>query len=93
MKRMQDVIVNGRTLRDRKTLSLKTPLRELTVVDADPQMLKDCQENEAYILDELNIFKLNVEAEEDKFVVYSCKPDNTLMGRALGKKFSKDLKK
>lgn len=93
MKRMQDVIINGRTLRDRNTLSLKTPLRELTIVDADAQMLKDCQENEMYILDELNIFKLNVEAEEDKFVVYSCKPDNTLMGRALGKKFSKDLKK
>jgi len=93
MKRMQDIIINGRIVRDRKTLSLKTPLRELTIVDQDEQMLKDCKENESYILDELNIFKLNVEAKEDNFVVYSCDPDNRIMGQALGKKFSKDLKK
>ena len=39
VKRMQSVIENGRLIRDRVTIPLKTPLRELVIIDADKQML------------------------------------------------------
>lgn len=39
--RMQSAIENGRLIRDRKNLSLKTPLSSVTFVDNDQQALKD----------------------------------------------------
>jgi isoleucyl-tRNA synthetase len=34
--RMQSAIENGRLIRDRKNISLKTPLSQVTLVDQDP---------------------------------------------------------
>ena len=91
--RMQSAIENGRLIRDRKNLSLKTPLSSVTFVDNDPQALKDFQEVSSYIIEELNVLDLKVESNEDEYVDYKCDPDNKLIGSVLKKKFDKDLKK
>ena len=38
-------------------------------------------------MEEINCQKLETQADEDKYVVYNCEPDNKLMGKALGPKF------
>lgn len=90
---MQSAIENGRLIRDRKNLSLKTPLKSVTLVDNDPQALKDFEEVQSYIIEELNVLDLKVDQNEDEYVDYKCDPDNKLIGGALKKKFDKNLKK
>jgi len=51
---MQAVIETGRVLRDRNTLPIKYPLKEVVLVDADPVNLRDAQSLESYIVSELS---------------------------------------
>jgi isoleucyl-tRNA synthetase len=90
--RMISAIENGRLIRERKNISLKTPLSQITIVDGHPDAQADFKAVEYYILDELNIMELNVEANEDEYVTYRCEPDNKLIGQALKKDFNKDFK-
>lgn len=92
VSRMQSAIENGRLIRDRKVISLRNPLSQVTLVDVDEQALNDLKEVESYIKDELNCLELTIEADEDKFVNYKCDPDNKEIGAALKKKFDKALK-
>ncbi|KAJ1680337.1 isoleucine--tRNA ligase [Spiromyces aspiralis] len=88
--RMQAVINLGRYVREKNTLSLKMPLRELVVIHADPQYLADVQSLERYVKEELNVRSLVLTSEEKKYgVKYSARPDY----RALGQKLRKDLVK
>jgi len=41
---MQSAIENGRLIRDRKAISLKFPLASVTLIDQDPEALKDFDE-------------------------------------------------
>jgi isoleucyl-tRNA synthetase len=92
-KRMQSVIENGRLIRDRKNIPMKYPLRELVVVDANSEMLQDCEALQNYITEELNVLKMTTEADEMKYVIYNCEPDNRVIGQALKKKYDKNFKK
>jgi isoleucyl-tRNA synthetase len=58
---MQSAIEKGRLIRDRKNISLKTPLSSLTIIDADLTALKDFEEVQSYIMEELNCLKLKTE--------------------------------
>lgn len=42
--------------------------------------------------EELNVYEIKHETDEEKFVFYSAEGDNTLLGRRLQKNYSKDLK-
>ena len=77
---MRSAIENGRLIRDRKNISLKTPLSTVILVDQDQEALKDFQEVKDYIIEELNCLELKVDHDEDAYVVYSCEPDNKLIG-------------
>ena len=89
---MQSAIETGRLIRDRKNISLKTPLSCVTLVDQDPLALQDFKEVQSYIMDELNCLELKTEADEDAYVVYQCEPDNRLIGQALKKAYDKKMK-
>lgn len=91
--RMQSAIENGRLVRERNAIGLRTPLASVTLVDADPKALADFQEVAGYIKDELNCLELITEGNEDAFLSYKCQPDNKLIGGALKKAFDKKLKK
>lgn len=87
---MQKVIELGRICRDRRTVSLKTPLKTLVVLHQDQEFLDDVQKLERYITEELNVRDLVLTSEESKYGVdYSVLPDV----KSLGQKFKKDAAK
>ncbi|KAJ3276689.1 isoleucine--tRNA ligase [Borealophlyctis nickersoniae] len=90
VSRMQTVIDLGRFIRDQKTLPLKTPCRELVIINPDPQYLADVQSLERYIIEELNVRTVTVTSEEDRYgVKYKLIPDQ----KVLGVKLKKDAQK
>lgn len=90
VQRMQEVINLGRLARERRTVSLKTPLKSLVVVHTDEQYLDDVRSLESYVIDELNIRDLILTSDEEKYgVEYSVIPDV----KSLGQKFKKDAMK
>lgn len=87
--RMQKVIELGRNIRDKKTISLKTPLKTLVILHSDKQYLQDIKSLEKYILEELNVRELVITSDEKKYgVTYSAVAD----WPTLGKKLKKDVK-
>ncbi|KAG0224807.1 isoleucine--tRNA ligase [Actinomortierella wolfii] len=90
MSRMQAVIELGRTIRERKNISLKTPLKELVVIHPDPQYHADVKNLETYIIEELNIRNLIITSDEAQYgVKYRVEADF----RSLGSKLKKDAVK
>lgn len=90
VKRMQTVIEQGRLCRERRTVSLKTPLKELVVIHSEQQYLDDVKSLESYIKEELNIRDLTLSTDEQKYgVEYSVLADV----KNLGMKFKKDAQK
>ena len=90
VKRMQTVVSLARTSRERKTISLKTPLKGLAVVHSDSQYLADLRSLEYYIRDEVNVREIDFTSDESKYEVqYTCSAD----WPTLGKKLRKDAQK
>lgn len=88
--RMQTVITLARTSRERRTISLKTPLKSLVVIHSDPIYLSDLRSLESYILDEVNVQTIDLSSDESKHnVAYTCDAD----WPSLGKKLRKDAPK
>lgn len=88
--RMQRVIELARLSRDRRTVSLKTPLKTLIVIHPDPIYLEDVRSLESYITEEVNIRDLVLSSDEAKYnVQYSVSADWPV----LGKKLKKDVQK
>ncbi|KAH6928612.1 hypothetical protein HPB50_017382 [Hyalomma asiaticum] len=84
VSRMQTVIELGRIVRDRKTLPLKYPLREVVVIHKDQQYLDDVASLKQYILEELNIRHLTVTGEKEKYgVLMKAEPDIKALGLRL----------
>ena len=90
VSRMQKVIELGRLARERRTLSLKTPLKTLVVLHQEQQFLDDVRTLEKYVIDELNVRDLVLTSDEKKYgVEYSVQADV----KNLGMKFKKDAVK
>ncbi|KAG2214264.1 isoleucyl-tRNA synthetase [Mucor mucedo] len=88
--RMQSVIELGRTVRERKNISLKTPLKELVIIHSDPQYQADVKALESYITEELNVRSVIITDNEDKYgVKYKAEAD----WKVLGQKLKKDAMK
>ncbi|KAG7138029.1 Isoleucine--tRNA ligase like protein [Verticillium longisporum] len=84
---MQKVINLGRTARERRTLSLKTPLRSIVVV-SDEQHLKDVESLQSYVMGELNVQEVVLSNDEAKYgIILEAKVD----WPTLGKKLKKDV--
>jgi isoleucyl-tRNA synthetase len=58
VSRMQSAIENGRLIRERNAISLKTPLSTVILVDEDQQVLKDLTDVQVYIKEELNCLEI-----------------------------------
>ncbi|KAJ8395346.1 hypothetical protein AAFF_G00033310 [Aldrovandia affinis] len=81
---MQSVIELGRVIRDRKTLPVKYPLKEVVVIHQDPEALKDIQALQKYILEELNVRQLTLSTEKDKYgISLRAEPDHMVLGKRL----------
>ncbi|CCD25231.1 isoleucine--tRNA ligase ILS1 NDAI_0E04140 [Naumovozyma dairenensis CBS 421] len=88
--RMQSVIELGRNIREKKTISLKTPLKTLVILHSDEEYLKDVESLKSYIAEELNVRDIIITTDEAKYnVEYKAVADWPV----LGKKLKKDAKK
>lgn len=64
---MQRVIELARVIRDRKTLPLKYPLAEIVVISRDKIVETDLKDLESYVLSELNVKKLVLTDDKEKY--------------------------
>ncbi|KAL2021687.1 hypothetical protein VTK56DRAFT_6779 [Thermocarpiscus australiensis] len=84
---MQKVIQLGRVARERRNVSLKTPLLSLVVI-ADQQLLSDVESLKFYVQEELNVRDIVLTDDEERYGI-------TLEARvdwpSLGKKLKKDV--
>uniref|UniRef100_H2LIZ3 Isoleucine--tRNA ligase, cytoplasmic n=1 Tax=Oryzias latipes TaxID=8090 RepID=H2LIZ3_ORYLA len=84
VSQMQSVIELGRVIRDRKTLPVKYPLKEVVVIHQDPEALKDIQSLQQYILEELNVRQLTLSTDKDKYGIrLRAEPDHMVLGKRL----------
>lgn len=90
---MQNAIETGRLIRDRVKIPMKYPIKRVKFVDSDSKVLESFKTIERYIIEELNCITIELESEEDKFIVYNCSPENKLIGQALGKANNKEFSK
>ncbi|XP_071568513.1 isoleucine--tRNA ligase, cytoplasmic [Temnothorax nylanderi] len=85
---MQSVIQLGRIVRDRKVIPTKYPLPEIVVIHRDAEVLKDIVSLKSYILEELNVKKLTVTTDKQKYgVTLKAEPDHKTLGARLKGEF------
>ncbi|NXI87445.1 SYIC protein, partial [Rhipidura dahli] len=81
---LQSVIELGRVIRDRKTIPVKYPLKEVVVIHQDPEALENIRSLEKYVLEELNVRALTLSAEKRRYGVrLRAEPEHTVLGRRL----------
>ncbi|KAF7315526.1 hypothetical protein MIND_00067900 [Mycena indigotica] len=86
VKRMQAIIDLSRNIRETNNLSLKTPLKELLVFNADEQYIRDVQPLQRYIESELNVRDVVFSSDEAASNIrYRAVADWTVLGRKLRK--------
>eukprot|EP00371_Babesia_bovis_P003146 XP_001611793.1 isoleucyl-tRNA synthetase family protein [Babesia bovis T2Bo] len=80
---MQQVILLGRTVRERRRVSLKTPIAAIKVIHEDERVLEAVRELETWVKDELNV--MNIEYSMDVSCI-SCQiaPNFKVLGSRLG---------
>ncbi|PHH78324.1 hypothetical protein CDD83_3996 [Cordyceps sp. RAO-2017] len=84
--RMQRVIELGRVSRERRGVSLKTPLRSLVVIHHNQQFLEDVGELKSYVTEELNLRELILSGDEANYnVQFSVTADWPVLGKKLRK--------
>jgi len=90
VKRMQTVIELVRTLRDRKKLPLKTPLKELVVHHQSQEYLDDISLLSQYIEEEINVRTISCTSDEERCgVQWKLSADFAILGRKLRKDIGK----
>uniref|UniRef100_A0A8D1H296 isoleucine--tRNA ligase n=2 Tax=Sus scrofa TaxID=9823 RepID=A0A8D1H296_PIG len=84
VSRMQSVIELGRVIRDRKTIPIKYPLKEIVVIHQDPEALDEIKSLEKYIIEELNVRKVTLSTDKNKYGIHlRAEPDHMVLGKRL----------
>ena len=96
MEALQVVVESGRYVREKRNISLRTPVKCVTVIMRNPSANVVASLNgplKGYILSELNAWDLVIvpKEEEHQWVTMSLTPNFNILGRKLGKKI-KDFK-
>ena len=83
--RMLQVLVLGRRKREQHKVNLRVPLRNLTVVHRDQNVLDPIRQLETYIQSELNVKQINYDENETNYIKLYAKPNFPVLGKRLGK--------
>ena len=86
VSRMQQVIDLGRRKREDVKINLRTPLRRLTIVHRDAELLAEIRTLENYVKAELNVKEVVYDADESKYIALAAKPNFPVLGKRLGKR-------
>jgi len=94
MEALQTVVELGRNVREKRNISLRTPVRSVVVVLRDPSAAAVAGVNgplRGYILSELNAWDLVVvpKEREHEWVKLSLQPNLKVLGKKLGKNMKK----
>ncbi|MDE0063464.1 MAG: class I tRNA ligase family protein, partial [Gammaproteobacteria bacterium] len=84
--RMQQVVLLGRQKREEVKIGLRTPLRELVVINRDAGLLEQIGRLEPYIRTELNVRQVVYETNEQRYIERVAKPNFPVLGKRLGKR-------
>lgn len=87
--RMQQIILLGRQKRNQVQIKVKTPLKRLTIIHKEENLLQEIKKLSDYIQTELNIKNIEFDTNEDKFINLYAKPNLPLLGKKLGKDMGK----
>jgi len=87
---LQSVVESGRYIRDSENMPIKYPLPEVVIIHKDAKVLEDVRCLEAYIRDEVNVRKVSLSTDKDKYGV-SLKAEINF--KKLGAKLKGDVKK
>lgn len=90
VKRMRAVIDLGRLIRDKKTLKVKIPLKELVIFHHEQEYLDDVKSLETYIAAELNVVNVVYTSDEATTgIKYRAEADWAILGKKLRKDVGK----
>ena len=89
MQMFQEVIVAGRTLRERHNLKTRTPLPEVTLVHMKDASLESIRRLEAYVKEELNVRAVStfLVSEKPELVRFNPTPNHGGLGKRFGKAY------
>ncbi len=86
MATAREVVALGRKLREDKKLRVRQPLAELTFVHRSEPLRHEVRQCEALIVDELNVKKLTLQADESSLLRITVKPNFKALGKRCGPK-------
>ncbi|MFM7119929.1 MAG: isoleucine--tRNA ligase, partial [Gammaproteobacteria bacterium] len=84
--RMQQVILLVRQRREDVRIGLRTPLRRLTVINRDADLLADLRTLESYLRTELNVQDVRYDTDESAYIEITARPNFQKLGKRLGKR-------
>uniref|UniRef100_A0A7S2FMG0 isoleucine--tRNA ligase n=1 Tax=Haptolina brevifila TaxID=156173 RepID=A0A7S2FMG0_9EUKA len=84
-----EVIMAGRTMRERHNLKMRTPLPDAIVLHMHRPALESIQRVEPYVLEELNVRSVVTHLVSDKpeLVRFKCVPNHSALGKRFGKEY------
>lgn len=85
MAATRTVVNLGRGLRKRSDLRVRQPLSRVTIATREPELRTAIATHQALITEELNVHRVEVQAEETDLVEFSAKADFGRLGPRLGK--------
>ncbi len=86
VSRMQQVILLGRARREEVKVNLRRPLRRLTIVHRDAELLAELRTLEAFVRRELNVKEVHYDLAEDNYISLYARPNFPVLGKRLGKR-------
>ena len=86
VERMKQLVLMGRNLREKMKVRAKIPLKELTIIHREQEVLDSLKKLETYFVDELNVQKVTYNSNEDDLIQVTAKADFKVLGKKLGKK-------
>uniref|UniRef100_A0A8C4RAC4 isoleucine--tRNA ligase n=1 Tax=Eptatretus burgeri TaxID=7764 RepID=A0A8C4RAC4_EPTBU len=82
--RMQSIIELGRVIRDRKTIPIRYPLKEVVVIVESDEAQRDVLILQKYILEELNVHTVTATADKSAYgVTLRAEPNFAVLGQRL----------
>eukprot|EP00184_Porphyridium_aerugineum_P001161 CAMPEP_0184693834 /NCGR_PEP_ID=MMETSP0313-20130426/1975_1 /TAXON_ID=2792 /ORGANISM="Porphyridium aerugineum, Strain SAG 1380-2" /LENGTH=1195 /DNA_ID=CAMNT_0027152007 /DNA_START=243 /DNA_END=3830 /DNA_ORIENTATION=+ len=87
VERMQEAICLGRVARDRHNLSVKSPLKGMTIIHPEQDVLDSIKQLENYVKSELNVRQVDYSTKQNEYVLLKAQGDGSVLGKTLGKAF------
>jgi isoleucyl-tRNA synthetase len=83
---MQQVILLGRQRREEVKVNLRKPLRSLTIVHRDVELLNELRTLEPFIRRELNVKEVHYDQAEESYIRLYAKANFPVLGKRFGKR-------